>query len=257
MTDETITRLDPIEVWAKTARDYAHMEANWIDHRSDAPPSSLTEPHAEVLRYKYRLEGWTTALTIWYTVDITPRGEVWRHLSISCSQSHLGAIQAEQLQSEINASKKLLLELFEPTVRMFFPMSMKIATKFDVSTPVPVADPRLNQVTFRVPMTFHFLVPWSDKGSGPVTFEPEERKNVATTDPRILGWRLMADEPPDHDDQVLVWSPGHGFSIARYTLVSQGDDTPLGLWVFDMSKFPVPPAGSWWKKLSPAPQVTQ
>lgn len=235
MTTDDV-RLDPIEVWARSARDYAHLEANWIDYRLGETP----ERHADALRYKYRLPNWATALTFWYTVDVTPQGEVWKHLSIGCSQQDLGASDAETMRAQVNASKEHLLELFTPIVRMFFPLSTKVATHFDVKAPIPVAGPD-RQVSFRVPMTFHFLVPWSE-GKGPVKFEPEEVRNVATTDPRRLGWRPGA-EPPDSSRWVLAWLGAEAlFTVASFDTDDQTwDDGEQRVEVLWWRELPVPP----------------
>jgi hypothetical protein len=253
VTDPAITqtkgdRLDPLELWAGKARDYAHQEANWVDFRLGETP----QKHADMLRYKYRLQGWTTALTFWYTVDVTPDGSVWRHLSIACSQSDLGAQSAEEMQGQVNTYKQELLELFTPMVRMFYPLSTKVATRFDVGQPVPVSHPETNQVSFRVPMTFHFLVPWTADGKeGPVKLEEHERRNVATTDPRVLGWRPGSEEP-DNDRPVLGWWDEGRFYCATLTT---GGLSEFRVWVLqglDVRDPAKPP--TWWREL-PEPPV--
>lgn len=242
--------LDVVEIWAKRAIAYAHHEGHWIDLRR----GETREKHAEYLRFKERYEGWSTALIYWYLVEINKRGEVWRHLSIACSQSDLGSLEAETIDARIVQLKGALIELFEPIVRLFFPTSKKVATHFHVDKPVPVGDPTTRQVSFRIPLEFHFMVPWS-VGDGPVVWPEEKRKNIATCDPRILGWK-PGSELPSHSPQdfpfkvhlVLAWRFG------RWAIMYCHD----GAWYLEgqnPSLDPSPHAPQWWRELPEPPET--
>lgn len=202
--------LEPLESFAKRAREYAHDPRNWIDYRL---PNADLNIHAEHLRFKLRLQGWSTALTFWYTVETNPKGETWRHLSIQCSQNDMAQVDAEILRQQIQEYKAGLLDVLSPTVSLFFPLQDEVAIRFDVGQPIPVQNPETRQVLLRVPMTFHFFVPWTngEKAEGLERFS-SDGKNVATGDPRLSGWR-PGSEYPDTARPVLAWTAAHGFAI--------------------------------------------
>lgn len=160
---------DWVGAFAERAREFAHEEEHWIDIRLGETP----EKYKDHLKYKLRLEGWTTAITMWYTVDQVFDGGVWKHLSMQVSQ-YMDKESAATIRAQMNTYKATFLELFDPIVRAFFPMNLEVATKWDIADPIPVANPETKQITFRVPMTFHFLVPFEGD------LKPTPMVNVAT-----------------------------------------------------------------------------
>lgn len=146
---------DQLDKWvgsfAQKARDYAHDPANFIY------PGTSLEPHREHLRYAIRLEGWPSKILLWYTVDVRPDGAQWRHLSIQ--MSIMTATPEENLdQAELNMHKRMVLEQCEPIVKLFFPLHESFHVAVRAHEMRPVKNPATNQVTYRVPLTFDFLV---------------------------------------------------------------------------------------------------
>ena len=137
--------------WADTAKDYAHKREHYIH------PGDSLDPHREHLRYKLRLEGWPSALTFWYSVDVDTHRREWRHLSIQ--MSIYAADPTETVtQADINLHKRQLLEQFTPIVKLFFPLHEGVEAKCTAHEPRPVLNPETRQVTHRTPLSFHFLV---------------------------------------------------------------------------------------------------
>jgi len=140
--------------WLPGAKRIAHLEANHVDYRTPSRVQATMDRLRPHCRHKIRLSGWTSAVTLWYTVDVVPSGERWRHLSLQVSvetPSREGSFKAQ-----LAANKAYFLDLMTPVVRAVYPFHDAIAANVRVSDAVPVH--RGRQVMLRNPVTFDYLV---------------------------------------------------------------------------------------------------
>lgn len=186
-------------------KDFAHDTEHYIFVDEGQSAELLHPAH---LVWRQRVEGWETQVKVVYSVDVS-KGRAWRHLSVQIS------VPGVLTQAELRANPAPLLELYEPIVKLFLPFQDQVAYRVQVSPPVPVVDPRDQdrQLTFRTPVTMHFLY---DTG------ENVERGAAEVVPVHIVAYRAasealqaLAIAPPE----LLELSP-EGRVVWRETLFS-------------------------------------
>lgn len=130
---------------------YAHEPEHFLrPERGESPERD----HPAHLVYRMKLPNWETMVKFAYSVDVRD-GRGVRHLSISIS------VPGHHTQGEMTQGAGPLLEVFDSSVRLFFPMVEGIRYQITALAPVPIVDARQERrdrnVHYRTPVIFHFL----------------------------------------------------------------------------------------------------
>jgi len=189
--------------WLPEARRIAHKRCNWIDSRiSKVERDAKLARLRAALRRKVRLQGWETALSMWYTVDIDGNGVPQRHFSIETSI--WTPPDETDFKARANAMKPMWLELLTPLVQPVFPMHNALRQAIIVGDHVPVQrqnkETGERQVKLRNPVAFHFLVrhDMTEGVAGAADTGPRGKVLDMHGNPvKRRGFVNVADEPAD------------------------------------------------------------
>jgi hypothetical protein len=148
---------------AARMRDFAHEEGH---HLVIALGQSPEQNYPNDLVHRYKVPSAESIIVLTYAVDLVREGPNLRRLRhLQVQMSVPGVVK----QGELNEPNvvKMLLELYQPIVKLFFPLHDHIKHKLSASVPVPIVnglDSR-DPVHHRTPVSAHFVVDMDDLGS--------------------------------------------------------------------------------------------